>query len=231
MADIADQYASERRFKEAQEVISYGLGLHPGHTDLMVEQAYLFLDLNQPRKAREVADLITDTYSANVKLLLAELLLNEGKLDDADQILDSIEEEEKNELGILVDVVYLYTDLGYPEKGIQWLTRGIELYKDDEDFLAATADCYGAAGAAHIEKATFFYNKLIDKNPYNPAYWVGLAKCQFATKDFDKAVESCDFAIAADEEFGEAHIIKAHSLFHLENIEGAHRRVSESTGI
>lgn len=85
----------ERRFKEAQEVISYGLGLHPGHTDLMVEQAYLFLDLNQPRKAREVADLITDTYSANVKLLLAELLLNEGKLDDADQILDSIEEEEK----------------------------------------------------------------------------------------------------------------------------------------
>ena len=65
LADIADQYASERRFKEAQEVISYGLGLHPGHTDLMVEQAYLFLDLNQPRKAQEVADLITDTYSAN----------------------------------------------------------------------------------------------------------------------------------------------------------------------
>lgn len=95
MADIADLYASERKFKEAQEVITYGLGLHPGHTDLMVEQAYLFLDLNQPQKAKEVAELITDTYSSNVKLLLAELLLNEGKLDAADQMLDSIEEEEK----------------------------------------------------------------------------------------------------------------------------------------
>ena len=95
------------------------------------------------------------------------------------------------------------------------------MYKDDEDFLAATADCYGAAGAEYIEQAIVVFNKLIDKNPYNPAYWVGLAKCQFATKDFDKAIESCDFAIAADEEFGEAHIIKAHSLFHLENIEGA----------
>ena len=88
LADIADLYASERKFKEAQEVITYGLGLHPGHTDLMVEQAYLFLDLNHPQKAKEVAELITDTYSSNVKLLLAELLLNEGKLDAADQMLD-----------------------------------------------------------------------------------------------------------------------------------------------
>lgn len=65
----------------------------------MVEQAYLFLDLNQPQKAKEVAELITDTYSSNVKLLLAELLLNEGKLDAADQMLDSIEEEEKKRPG------------------------------------------------------------------------------------------------------------------------------------
>lgn len=50
-------------------------------------------------------------------------------------MLDSIEEEEKNDLGILVDIVYLYTDLGYPEKGVQWLKRGAEMYKDDEDFL------------------------------------------------------------------------------------------------
>ena len=41
LADIADRYALSRRFDEAQEVISYGLELHPGHTDLMVEQAYL----------------------------------------------------------------------------------------------------------------------------------------------------------------------------------------------
>lgn len=230
-AEIADLYASVRRLKEAQEVITYGLGLHPGHTDLMVEQAYLFLDLNQPQKAKEVASLITDTYSCNVKLLLAELLLNEGKLDAADQLLDSIEEEDKNDLGILVDIVYLYTDLGYPEKGVQWLARGMELYKDDEDFLAATADCYGAAGTEYIEQAIAFYNKLIDKSPYNPAYWVGLAKCQFATENFDKAIESSDFAIAADEKFGEAHIIKAHSLFHLENIDGAiaeYRKALES---
>ena len=29
LADIADKYATERRFEDAQEVITYGLELHP----------------------------------------------------------------------------------------------------------------------------------------------------------------------------------------------------------
>ena len=41
LADIADWYASERKFEEAQEVITYGLKIHPGNTDLLIEQAYL----------------------------------------------------------------------------------------------------------------------------------------------------------------------------------------------
>ena len=32
LADIADWYASERKFEEAQEVITYGLKIHPGNT-------------------------------------------------------------------------------------------------------------------------------------------------------------------------------------------------------
>ena len=53
LADIADRYALSRRFDEAQEVISYGLELHPGHTDLMVEQAYLYLDTMKLQKAKK----------------------------------------------------------------------------------------------------------------------------------------------------------------------------------
>lgn len=33
LADIADQYAAERKFNEAQEVITYGLHLHPDSTE------------------------------------------------------------------------------------------------------------------------------------------------------------------------------------------------------
>ena len=42
LADISDWYASRSKFEEAQEAVTYGLQLHPGNTDLLVEQAYLW---------------------------------------------------------------------------------------------------------------------------------------------------------------------------------------------
>ena len=124
LADIADRYALNRRFDEAQEVINYGLELHPGHTDLMVEQAYLYLDTMKLQKAKNVAECITETYETEVKLLKAEILLNEGNLDEAEKLLDSIEDKES--LNTILDASYLYMDMGYPEKALSWLTLGIE---------------------------------------------------------------------------------------------------------
>lgn len=213
LADIAGRYAISQRFDEAQEVISYGLELHPGHTDLMVEQAYLYLDIMELQKAKNVAECITETYETEVKLLKAEILLTEGNLDEAEKLLDSVEDKES--LNTILDVSYLYIDMGYPEKALQWLTLGMEEYKEEEDFLVAMADCYYSGN--HDEQAIHFYNKLIDKNPYDPSYWIGLAKSHFNRKEFEKVIESCDFALAADEDFGEAHLIKAHSFFYLEN--------------
>ena len=56
LADIADQYAAGRKFNEAQEVITYGLHLHPDSTDLLVEQAYLYLDTGKIPLAKKVVE-------------------------------------------------------------------------------------------------------------------------------------------------------------------------------
>lgn len=219
LADIADRYAADRRFDEAQEAISYGLELHPAHTDLLIQQAYLYLDIMDIQKAKNVTECITETYNPEVKVLKAEILLNEGNLDEAENLLNSIDDKES--LNTILDVSYLYMDMGYPEKALPWLTIGLNLYKDEEDFLAAVADCYRSG--ENTDKAIYFYNKLIDKNPYDPSYWTGLARCHFNLQEYDKAIEACDFALAADENFGEAHTTKAHCLFHLENeVEAIH---------
>lgn len=217
LADIADWYATERKFAEAQEVISYGLHLHPGSTDLLIEQAYLYLDTQKLQKAKTVAAAITEEYEPDVKMLKAELLLNEGKLEEAQELLNSI--EDADDLVTITDIVYLFLDLGYPENAKEWLEKGKSRYADEQDYLALTADYLFATHQTEV--AIEAYNKLIDKAPYNPSYWMGLAKCHFIEENVDKTIEACDFALAADENYGEAYAYKAHSFFYLNNSDEA----------
>lgn len=217
LADIADLYASEQRFKEAQEVIDYGLHLHAGNTDLLVEQAYLYLDTQKIHLAKEITASITEEFNTDVKMLKAELFLNEGQLESARHILNTI--EEPDEMENIINVVYLFLDMGYPEEAGVWLEKGKSRYSEEEDFIAVNADYL--ASTNQIKLAALYYDRLIDIDPYNPAYWIGLAKCHFVEEDSEKAIEACDFALAADETFGEAYAYRAHSYFYLNNSEAA----------
>lgn len=221
LAIIADQYIYEKEYDKAQEVITYGLGIHPGQTDIMVEQAYLFIELGKHDEAKEVAELITDTFATNVKILKAELLLGENKKEEANKMIESIDEEDKDELYTLIDIVYMYIEAEEFKEAFIWIERGFKLFKDNEEFMAAVADSYEAFGEDRLEEAKEAYNSLIDKDPYNPAYWLGLAKCQLRNEEYENSIESCEFAIAADETFSNAYITKAHCLVNLEDYEGS----------
>ena len=217
LADLADWYAMHGKSEQATEVVEYGLSLHPDSTPLLVEQAYLFMDAQNREQAKLVIERISEDYSSEVKVLKANILLGEGKIDEAEQLLDTI--EDKEELANIVDVSYMYIDMGYPVKALPWLAGGSERYAEDEAYLAVTADCFHAQGLN--QKAEALYNKLIDKNPYSAPYWFGLARCYFEQQLFDKAIEACDYAIVADEEFAEAYIMKGHAFYQLGNEESA----------
>lgn len=210
LADIASTYAQDKKYNEAQEVITHGLNIHPGDTDLMLQQAYLYCDQEKYNKAQQVVELITDSTDSDVILLKAELALRQDRLDEAKEILDTLSEEEKTECDILTAVCYIYLEMGYSELALEWLERGLELYSDQEEFIVAVADCYISVG--RTEQAIFFYNKAIDKNPYNPRYWVSIAQCYLMQENYSKALEATDFAIAADESYSNAYITKAHCL-------------------
>lgn len=215
-ADLADWYAARQKYDLATEVIEYGLGLHPDNTALLVEQAYLYLDDRDKEKAKAIIERIAEDNS-EVKVLKANLLLEEGREEEADALLDEI--DDKDDLANIIDVSYMFIDLGMPEKALPWIARGLAQYAEEESYIAVCGDCYYNQGL--IEKATFFYNKLIDKNPYSAPYWFGLARCYFDQQQFDKAIEACDYAIIADEDFANAYIMKGHAYFQLDNEESS----------
>lgn len=216
LADLADWYAIRHKDEMASEVVEYGLNLHPNNTTLLVEQAYLYLDDQDKTRAKEIIEKISEDTS-EVKVLKANILVGEGKYDDAEQLLDSI--DDKEDLANIIDVAYLYIDTGAPEKALPWLAGGLERNGEEEAFLAVTGDCHYAQGK--YDEAATFYNKLIDKNPYSASYWFGLARCYFDQQIYDKSIEACDYAIIADDEFADAYIMRGHSFFQLGNEDSA----------
>lgn len=214
LANIADQYALQRNFEKAQEAITYGLYLHPGNTSLLIEQAYLYLDLQQNELAQEVADSIKEDYDPKVKLLKAELLLNEEKPEAANDLLSSIDLSEIN-IDTLNDIIYLFSDLEYSETAWEWLDKGEAEYGEKEEFIAMKANFL--ATTEQFEEAVNQYNRLLDIDPYNAFYWVEMAKCCFSKGDCGKAIEACDFALAINEKYGEAYLYRGHAFFYMNN--------------
>jgi len=217
LADLADWFGTKKKYDKAFEIAEYGLQLHPDSTALMIEYAYLNLDSGNQAKAREIIENLPETYSPEAKVLSAHLLLSEGKLTDAEQLLDTI--DDKEDLANVVDVSYMYLDMGYPDKAFEWLEPVKKEYAEEEAYIAVVADCYYGKGM--IEKAMPLYNQLIDKNPYSASYWFGLARCYFEELKFDQAIDACDYALVSDDEFTDAYIMRGHCFYQLGNEDAA----------
>ena len=165
LADLADWYAIRGKFKKAMQVTEYGLQLHPDNTALLVEQAYLLIDTQHADLAQEVAERITEYFLPEVKILKAYLLIHQSKDEEAERLIDSI--EDPNDLPNIIETAYLYMDMGNLDKAREWVERGKGLYDQNESYIALTADYYSTA--KQPETAEVYFNKLIDINPYSAA--------------------------------------------------------------
>ncbi len=216
LADIVAQYSFDKRFEEAQEAIDYGSKLHPENIELQIEQIYLYLDTEQIAKAEECAQTLPDSYSPDVKLIKIEICLAKDDLEGAKAIEETFKQINNQE--VLFSLVTLYLQAGYPEEGIT-LLESYQGDEEDEEYLNILADCM--CNANKREEANRIFNKLIDKDPYNPVYWMGIAKNYFINGENEKAIEALDFALAADDTFTEAIVMKGHCFLQLGNMEKA----------
>ena len=161
LADLADLYAMRHKKEKAFLVTDYGLTLHPNNTELLVEKAYLYFDNDEVEKAKEVAQSINDNYMAEVHVLRATLLYDEGREEEAEVEINAI--VEKNDLVNIIDVAYLYLDKNLPEKAWQWIERNEKDFADEESFIALKGNYYYQI--QDYDKAKECYTTLIDRSP------------------------------------------------------------------
>lgn len=217
--DMLCYYQKRFQTEKAEELLKYALNLHPDDTELLIEQAYNYLDGHKLQDAKAVAQSIREEYNPDVILLNMEIALNEGNLNHAKELLNGLSPMDRESLEVVISIADIYTVMGYPNQALKWLHSVEDKYADDKRFRLILANANSEAD--NLDVALKIYNSLIDENPYDAEAWLGTAKCYYREEKFEEAIEPCEYAIAANDNYSEAYSMLANCYLQMENFEKA----------
>lgn len=224
LTDIADYYQMTGQVDDADDAIGFALSLSPGATAAIAYKVREALYEGQPDEARRWLEQMTDKSEPDYAYCYAEILLQEGREDEADayfrrQFRDVPPDEYQD---FVIDVASIFSDYGYSEKAMEWMARAH--HEDTSDFKELMArTLFGLGKYKDSEK---LFNELIDRDPFSTRYWNALASAQYMNEDYDASVTSSEYAIAIDPDDPEGLLSKANGLFRLENYEEAEKYFS-----
>ena len=219
LADIADFYQMQGELDKAEEAIALALSLSPGAIAPITYRIHEALYNGNTQQAWEWLEQIVEKSEPDYIYNRAEILLAEGKVEEADRYLrDEFRQVPPEEYqDYVIDVANIYSDYGYNQKAMEWIVRAH--HEDSLDYQELVGrTLFGLGKYKDSEKV---FTKLIDKNPFSKRYWNALASAQFMGEDYSSAIQSSEYALAIDPEDAEGLVAKANGLFRLNNFEQA----------
>ena len=219
LADIADYYQYNGRPEDANRAIDLALEYNPEAVGPLLYKAREALSLHDFDTAREYAEQILAVDQQEALYLQGEILINEGKVKEADDFFrEQMREVMSDEqMDYVYDVANIFSDYNVYDKAFEWMTRSQGDDSDDfKELMARTL-----FGLGKYKDSERIFNELIDHDPYSIRYWNALASAQFMNEDYHGAITSSEYAIAIDPHDAESILSKANSLYSLGNYESA----------
>ncbi|MBR2358951.1 MAG: tetratricopeptide repeat protein [Bacteroidaceae bacterium] len=230
LTDIAEYYATRNRESEAEKVIDYALAMHPGSTDPMVFRARTYMLRGDLDTAYQVAESIPDQADREVTFLYAELMLNEERINEAQDLLVRrllANEASHKEYALTVqDIIELFLDYNYLKEATLFAQAALEK-AECEEWKPTTrlivqnlvAECL--RNEARFEEASQVLNRMLDEDPYDVSSWLNLGNIYNQMEQFNEAIDALDYALAIEPSNLDALFSKGHSYALLGNEEKA----------
>ncbi|MBO6033531.1 MAG: tetratricopeptide repeat protein [Prevotella sp.] len=219
LADIADYYHYEGRLDDASAAIELALQFNPDAVGPLLYKAREALSYGNFEVARDYAKRIRIIDSAEYLYLLGEILICEGKTEEADELFRKqfMELPPDEQMDYVYDIANLFAEYNNYNKSFEWMARSQGDDSDDfKELMARTL-----FGIGKYEDSSRLFNELLDHNPFSKVYWNALASAQFMSEDYGASIASSEYAIAIDPNDAESILTKANGLYHLENYEEA----------
>ncbi len=150
-----------------------------------------------------VAQLINDRTDREFRFLQADLLIEEERMEEADEILQQLAMDEEYELDTLLDIILNYVDVNQKEYAKNGSTACLPIstckpYRETNQRLRdVLCDYYSTFNKPDL--AIPYLNMTLNEFPYSVQHWNELGKCYLQQEQYENAHEAFDFALAIDE--------------------------------
>ena len=239
-ADIADYYLNCNQPDDAMDAIEMGLGMHPDDEALLIvkgatciyereydkaEEVLLKLDQNIPDVVYQMAQL---QYTKYMNLPKAEQIWREWmRIDEGGH--PSPQKQRENYIHIISSLAELREDEDMEDDKQQETRQAVEKWiREYIDTFGPLGKYEEDAQLADICKDNNLpqllcevLTQVLEEQPYLPQGWANLALAHFVQKNYEQALEACDFALAIDPNDMHAMLTKAHSTNCLDDKLGA----------
>ena len=221
--DIAEYYETyQGNLELAEKVAKQAIQLYPEATAPLVFMARISLFKGESTDCiRHWTEQVKDTSDWEYRYLMAEIMIIEGKVQEADLYLqecfDEFDDENEDEEDVIYDIATLFCDYGCNEQCVKWLNMAEN--QDSSDYQEIMARLLISEG--DYAKGEELLNHLIDSNPFVSSYWNSLANSQFQRNKFHDSITSSEYSIAINPNDDEAILNKANGLYQLGNYSDA----------
>lgn len=213
LMDIEEYYEKENKRYEAEQLMRYAEKLHPDSEEVLVVKGYRARAMGKWNEALNIIRNIGNQQNRDVQLFYAEWDVACGRLDKAEQrISDCLPATmENDDYDWFLDMGEMLLDYGYQQRALKYLLKIPNNYTLRTRVDELIADAYFQM--QRYDESIAAANRLVDANPYDANSWTQLADIQQKCKQFVECVQSCDYALAIDENNQRAMSLKVFATF------------------
>lgn len=222
LTDIAEYYMIHNEEDKANLCIALAVELHPDAVDPQVFLARQHLFYDDIPAAYAILNSISNACDDEVVFLHAEILLKDGKPQEATQmLLEFMKGVPKDELAdYYYDTADIFCDYGYYSEALAWANTLIKKFPPTPNAKLMLADIL--VRLDRFDEALACAEEVVNKDAFNQGAWMLMTDVYAMQEKYKEALEASEYLLAINEKHPAALLARARCLFFLNRIEESH---------
>lgn len=205
---IIGYYEKQYLIDKALEVVDFAIEQFSYRSEFLIHKAKLLIVLNKYQEAMYALDVAENIapFESEISLYRARALSGLGDTTKAFDILEAMKPYvSKSDLSdILLAESYIYEVQKLYDKMFEVLKEALELEPEHPECLERI--WLSVELSKKYEESIEVHKALVNKKPYNAAAWYNLGHSFASLGEYEKAIESMEYAFIIDKEMEVAYL-------------------------